>query len=94
MRLRAASCLVVVLLTIAELCQHCHSFTKRFKAPGLPHDRPPRVLFVGNSFTYGPPPYDRTNQSQLNNLPRLFELVANSLGHNVHVAEDTIGGCR
>lgn len=52
--------------------------------------RPLRVLFVGNSFTYGPPPYD---QLELNNLPRMFKLVAESLGRPVVIAEDTIGGC-
>lgn len=55
--------------------------------------RPLRVLFVGNSFTYGPPPYDRANQRELNSLPRMFKLVSESLGRPVLVAEDTIGGC-
>lgn len=54
---------------------------------------PLRVLFIGNSFTYGPAPYNRPDQLQLNNLPRLFKLVAESLGERVVVAEDTIGGC-
>eukprot|EP00658_Telonema_sp_P-2_P078599 TRINITY_DN7398_c0_g1_i4.p1 TRINITY_DN7398_c0_g1~~TRINITY_DN7398_c0_g1_i4.p1 ORF type:complete len:511 (-),score=85.71 TRINITY_DN7398_c0_g1_i4:41-1573(-) len=49
-----------------------------------------RVLFVGNSFTYGPQP---VGQPPLNNLPRLFKLVAESLGRNVTIGEDTIGGC-
>eukprot|EP00927_Polykrikos_kofoidii_P075443 TRINITY_DN71655_c0_g1_i1.p1 TRINITY_DN71655_c0_g1~~TRINITY_DN71655_c0_g1_i1.p1 ORF type:complete len:503 (-),score=49.99 TRINITY_DN71655_c0_g1_i1:151-1659(-) len=52
--------------------------------------RPFRILFVGNSFTYGPPPYD---QSHLSNLPRFFKLVAESMGRPVLVAEDTISGC-
>lgn len=56
-------------------------------------DEPLKVLFVGNSFTYGPPPYDRWDQLQLNNLPRLFKLVAESKGKKVLVEEDTIGGC-
>jgi len=51
------------------------------------------VLFVGNSFTYGPPPYDRADQLVLNNLPRLFKLVATSLNQTVNIGEDTIGGC-
>ena len=54
--------------------------------------RPLNILFVGNSFTYGPPSYDQ-DQRTLNNLPRMFKLVAESLGRQVQVAEDTIGGC-
>lgn len=54
---------------------------------------PLKILFVGNSFTYGPPPYDRPDQLQLNNLPRMFKLVAESMGERVLQAEDTIGGC-
>ena len=46
-----------------------------------------------NSFTYGPPPYDREDQNSLNNLPRMFKLVAESLGRPVLIGEDTIGGC-
>ena len=61
--------------------------------PQLGHAKPLNVLFVGNSFTYGPPPYDRADQLQLNNLPRIFKLVATSLGHEVNIGEDTIGGC-
>ena len=49
-----------------------------------------KVLFVGNSFTYGPAPL---GQKALNNLPGLFRLIANSLGNQVEVGEDTIGGC-
>ena len=45
------------------------------------------------SFTYGPPPYDREDQNSLNNLPRMFKLVAESLGRPVLIGEDTIGGC-
>ena len=45
------------------------------------------VLFVGNSFTYGPPPYDRADQLVLNNLPRLFKLVATSLNQTVNIGE-------
>lgn len=48
------------------------------------------MLFVGNSYTYGPRPF---GQVELNNLPRLFKLVAESLGKCVNVSEDTIGGC-
>ena len=56
-----------------------------------------RVLFVGNSFTYGPPArlpgQTGPDQGPLNNLPRLFELVASSLNVSVETGEDTIGGC-
>jgi hypothetical protein len=33
------------------------------------------------------------DQGPLNNLPRLFALVAQSLGNPVETAEDTVGGC-
>lgn len=62
-------------------------------SPPLPLPPPYRILFVGNSFTYGPPPFDRPNQSELTNLPRLFKLVAESLGRPVLIGEDTLGGC-
>lgn len=48
-----------------------------------------RVLFVGNSYTYGL----SGPQRELNNLPLFFKLVAKSLGRCVDVGEDTIGGC-
>ena len=55
------------------------------------------MLFIGNSFTYGPPPYEgiRPDQQQLNNLPRLVKLIAESLDPEltVNLGEDTIGGC-
>jgi len=54
---------------------------------------PKKVLFIGNSFTYGPPPYDRSDQLELNNLPRLFKFVSESKGKDVIVEEDTLGGC-
>lgn len=54
---------------------------------------PLKILFVGNSFTYGPPPYNRADQTSLNNLPRLFKFIAESLGKKVIQEEDTIGGC-
>eukprot|EP01046_Picozoa_sp_COSAG06_P029570 COSAG06_NODE_2749_length_6349_cov_6.086400_4_plen_326_part_00 len=57
---------------------------------------PTRVLFSGNSFTYGPPqkyPDTVRDGGPLNNLPRLFKLVAESLGDQVETAEDTMGGC-
>lgn len=59
--------------------------------------QPTRVLFVGNSFTYGPPARmpDQAlpDKGPLNNLPRIFSLVAQSLGVPVVTNEDTIGGC-
>lgn len=54
------------------------------------------VMFSGNSFTYGPPhkyPDYVPDGGALNNLPRLFKLVADSLGDPVDTYEDTIGGC-
>ena len=68
---------------------------------------PVRVLFVGNSFTYGPAEYNTSyrtaglpaysngagGETRLNNLPRMFALLAASLGRHVEVGEDTIGGC-
>lgn len=54
---------------------------------------PLKILFVGNSFIYGPPPADREDQTSLNNLPRLFKFIAESLGKEVIQEEDTIGGC-
>ena len=60
---------------------------------------PLNILFVGNSFTYGPPawevsdPQRQRSDRDLKNLPRLFKLVAESLGHKINQAEDTIGGC-
>lgn len=54
---------------------------------------PFKILFVGNSFTYGPAPADRADQTSLNNLPRFFKLIAESLGHPVLQQEDTLGGC-
>jgi len=59
----------------------------------IPKDRPLKILFVGNSFTYGPPPADREDKRTLNNLPRFFKLIAESLGDEVMQEEDTIGGC-
>ena len=56
-------------------------------------ETPLKILFVGNSFTYGPPPYDREDQTSLSNLPRMFKLVAESMGQPVLIGEDTIGGC-
>jgi hypothetical protein len=50
-----------------------------------------RVLFVGNSFTYGPAEYD--TPTVLHNLPRMFAFVARGLGIGVDFAEDTIGAC-
>jgi hypothetical protein len=55
--------------------------------------KPFKILFVGNSFTYGPPPFDRVDQMSLNNLPRFFKLIAESLGQPVLQQEDTLGGC-
>lgn len=64
------------------------------ETPPPPTTKEPfKILFTGNSFTYGPPPYDRPDQLALNNLPRLFKLVAESLGKPVIQEEDTIGGC-
>jgi hypothetical protein len=57
------------------------------------HKRVMKILFVGNSFTYGPPPFDRADQMSLNNLPRFFKLIAESLGQPVLQQEDTLGGC-
>jgi len=57
---------------------------------GEPGEEPLKILFVGNSFTYGPAEYNSTIQI---NLPRLFKLVAESLGRKVQQEEDTIGGC-
>jgi len=54
-------------------------------------EEPLKILFVGNSFTYGPADY-RSPEKQ-NNLPRMFKLVAESLGHPVDWQEDSIGGC-
>jgi len=69
------------------------------------------VLFVGNSFTYGPPSYGSNltthemgidlpqasngvgGMTQLNNVPKLFKLIAKSLNKQVDIGEDTIGGC-
>lgn len=56
-------------------------------------EEPIDILFVGNSFTYGPASYDEKNKSALNNLPRLFKFIAESFGLKVRQAEDTIGGC-
>jgi len=56
-------------------------------------EQPLKILFVGNSFTYGPPPFDREDKTSLNNLPRLFKFIAESLGKKVIQEEDTIGGC-
>ena len=65
--------------------------------PAPPAPPPPvRVLFSGNSFTYGPPHRYadlRADGGPLNNLPRLFSLVSESLGVPVATHEDTIGGC-
>jgi hypothetical protein len=64
-------------------------------APATPVT-PTRVLFSGNSYTYGPPqkyPDTVRDGGPLNNLPRLFKLVAESLGDQVETAEDTMGGC-
>ena len=63
-----------------------------------PSRQPLNILFVGNSFTYGPPAWadedpQRNRHEDLKNIPRLFKLVAESLGHKVNQAEDTIGGC-
>ena len=58
---------------------------------------PTRILFSGNSFTYGPParlPMQAyPDQGPLNNLPRILSLVARSLGVPVVTGEDTFGGC-
>ena len=65
-------------------------------APPVPPGRTIRLLFSGNSFTYGPPAYQSglgADQGPLTNLPRIFTLVAHSLGTPVSTAEDTIGGC-
>ena len=52
-----------------------------------------RILFVGNSFTYGPAAYDAPNGA-LNNLPRLVKFIAEGLGLGpIDVAEDTTGAC-
>ena len=40
---------------------------------------PRRVLFVGNSFTYGPPAYDEPANT-LYNLPAMVRVIAESLG--------------
>jgi len=57
-------------------------------------DEPLKILFVGNSFTYGPNPHSYDGQIQpLNNLPRMFKFVAESMGHQVIQEEDTLGGC-
>eukprot|EP01049_Picozoa_sp_SAG25_P002948 SAG25_NODE_160_length_13390_cov_9.002708_16_plen_331_part_00 len=65
--------------------------------PPTPPGVPSRVLFSGNSFTYGPPArlpgQTLPDEGPLNNLPRLFTLVAHSLGVPVITGEDTIGGC-
>ena len=42
---------------------------------------PTRVLFVGNSFTF------------VNDLPHQLINIARSLGHEIEVANSTIGGC-
>ena len=65
---------------------------------GGPAPNPPtRVMFSGNSFTYGPSArldgQPMPDQGPLNNLPRIFTLVAHSLGVPVVTGEDTIGGC-
>mmetsp|Transcript_118764 Transcript_118764/g.298696 ORF Transcript_118764/g.298696 Transcript_118764/m.298696 type:complete len:466 (+) Transcript_118764:61-1458(+) len=57
---------------------------------GQASEAPLNILFVGNSFTFGPSAFNATEQ---NNLPRFFKLVAESLGHKVQQQEDTIGGC-
>ena len=44
---------------------------------------PLRILFIGNSFTYGPPPYDREDRLQLNNLPRMFKVRADACVRSV-----------
>lgn len=66
----------------------------------FPYPRKPlNILFVGNSFTYGPPAWEvedpkrQRSDRDLKNLPRLFKLVAESLGHDINQTEDTIGGC-
>jgi hypothetical protein len=65
--------------------------------PPTPPGVPSRVLFSGNSFTYGPPArlpgQTLPDEGPLNNLPRLFTLVSHSLGVPVITGEDTIGGC-
>lgn len=52
-----------------------------------------RVLFVGNSFTYGPPDATDPDPRASYSLPGMFALVARSRGVDVEVAEDTLGGC-
>uniref|UniRef100_A0A6U6P815 SGNH hydrolase-type esterase domain-containing protein n=1 Tax=Zooxanthella nutricula TaxID=1333877 RepID=A0A6U6P815_9DINO len=79
----------------------CHAVCESFRGStpsgggraGWQSDESLKILFIGNSLTYGPPPYDRADQSQLNNLPRLFKFVAESFGKRVIQEEDTIGGC-
>lgn len=56
------------------------------KDPGEPLN----ILFMGNSFTYGPA---AKSSNKLINLPRFFKLVAESKNHKVNQQEDTIGGC-
>ena len=60
--------------------------------PPPPPVPPLRVLFVGNSFTYGPPSKDEPHGDTLYNLPAMFALIARSKGVAVEVGEDTLGG--
>merc|ERR1719461_1493472 len=50
-----------------------------------------RVLFIGNSFTYGPG--DHTDPTRLHNLPTMFKELGESLGKEIKIGEETIGGC-
>ena len=64
---------------------------RRSGASATGESRGTRVLFVGNSFVYGPPAH---GARVLNNLPRLFKFIAEGLGLGpIDIAEDTIGGC-
>mmetsp|Transcript_51489 Transcript_51489/g.165379 ORF Transcript_51489/g.165379 Transcript_51489/m.165379 type:complete len:498 (-) Transcript_51489:156-1649(-) len=57
-------------------------------------DEPLKILFVGNSFTYGPPEHSSDGQQQpLHNLPRMLKFIAESMGHQVVQEEDTLGAC-
>jgi hypothetical protein len=90
--------LTLTLLSLAWCHEHdeCNLLQlskRKLRSNSTTKDRPLNILFVGNSFTYGPPPYDRADQQSLNNVPRLFKFIAESLGHQVNQAEDTIGGC-
>ena len=96
----ACSLLLVVAVILAVLVTHAVDATGN--KTELPVDDassddadtgPLKILFVGNSFTYGPPPYDREDQHSLNNLPAMFKLVSESMGRAVLTAEDTLGGC-